>query len=138
MFYSLKHNLKTPINHKNVTIYQTIFIRTIITIMSLNYLVQSVYLGNIGKFLNKTFASLRTLPAAVSLQAYKKRLTNISSMWSSCQFNNIHVATKNVTVPKRISCKALVTSSSPHCLGAQIPQRIGNNYKVKESNTDNR
>ena len=38
----------------------------------------------------------------------------------------------NNTVPEKISCRALVTSSSLHCLGAQIPQRIGNNWKVKK------
>ena len=35
------------------------------------------------------------------------------------------VSAADINVPVKISCKALVTSSSLHCLGAQIPQRIG-------------
>ena len=37
-------------------------------------------------------------------------------------------------IPEKISCRALVTSSSLHCLGAQIPQRMGESWKAKKNN----
>jgi len=40
---------------------------------------------------------------------------------------------KSYVIPVKISCRALATSSSLHCLGAQIPQRIGKNWIVKEN-----
>ena len=44
-----------------------------------------------------------------------------------------YLSVSHNTVPEKISCRALVTSSSLHCSGAQIPQRIGNDWIVKES-----
>ena len=52
-------------------------------------------------------------------------LGTVFPMQTSSPGNNIFSLA--VYTPVNTSCRPLVTSSSLHCLGAQIPQRTGNN-----------